>query len=356
VKPLKMGLVGTGSIARFHLAAYQQYPQELKLTAVCDIRKDAMEQFARKANIQAGFTDYHEMLGKGDIDAVDICTTHDQHEIQVVAAAKLGKQVFLEKPMGRTIQECRNMLEATRKAGVVFMVGQDLRFLSHTRAIKNLIEAGEIGQVRVTRCDLIWNMPPATGYPPGHWLLDGKLAGGGMLISGIIHQVDLMRYFIGDVQRVSGVCRTVHPEFINGAEEYACATLEFASGAIGNITVISSSTPYLYASHYAIFGDEGTIYSTPAENRTLQFGPGMIAYASPDKSTGAFGKFIRITPVSAGLPGDDPFVNELLHFAECCRDGKEPLTSGKDNINTIKIIMGIYESARTGKTVELSAL
>jgi predicted dehydrogenase len=356
MKPLKVGLVGTGSIARFHLPAYQLYPELLKLTAVCDVRKEAMERFAQKANVQDCYTDFLELLQKSDIDAVDICTSHDQHEIQAVAAARAGKHILLEKPMGRSMRECRNILDAVDRAGVTFMVGQDLRFLPHTQAIKNLIEAGEIGPVRVTRCDLIWNMPAATGFPPGHWLLDGKLAGGGMLISGIIHQVDLMRYFIGDIKSVSGVCRTVHPRFVNGTEEYACATLEFENGAIGSITVISSSTPYLYASHYAIFGDEGTIYSTPAENQTLQFGPGMISSTRRDKSPVAFGKFTPITPVTTGLFGDDPFTNEILHFAECCRNQAEPLTGGKDNIKTLKVIFGIYESARTGEKIDLSSM
>jgi predicted dehydrogenase len=356
MKPLNIGLVGTGSIARFHLAAFQQFPEIVQLKAVCDIRKEAMERFAQQANVNARFTDFSEMLQKADIDAVIICTTHDQHEPQVLAAAKAGKHILLEKPMGRNIRECRNMLAATEKAGVTFMIGQDLRYLPHTRAIKSLIDTGEIGTVRVTRCDLIWNKPAPSAFPPGHWLRDGALAGGGLLISGIIHQVDLLRYFIGDVSQVSGVCRTVHPGFINNTEEYACATLEFESGVIGNITLISSSTRNQYGSQYVIFGDQGTIYSTPSENQVLQFGAGLVASANHDKSEGVFGNFAPITPVSTGLAGDDPFVNEILHFADCCRDRTEPLTSGKENLGTVKVIYGIYESARTGKKIDLSTL
>jgi predicted dehydrogenase len=139
MKPLKVGLVGTGSIARFHLAAYQQHPDIVKLNAVCDVRKDAADQFAEKANIKARFTDFKEMLQKAGIDAVDICTIHDQHESQTIAADAAGKHVFLEKPMGRNMKECRNMLNATEKAGVTFMIGHDLRYMPHTRAIKKLI-------------------------------------------------------------------------------------------------------------------------------------------------------------------------------------------------------------------------
>lgn len=356
MKPLRVGLVGTGSIAHFHLTAYQQYPEIVQLTAVCDVREEPMKQFAMKAGISDCFTEYTEMLEKADIDAVDICTSHDQHEIQVTAAARAGKHILLEKPMGRNLQECRNMLEATGKAGVIFMVGQSLRFLPHTRAIKNLIEAGEIGAVRATRCELFWNMPPETEFRPGHWLRDGKLAGGGMLISGIIHQVDLMRYYIGEISRVSGVCRTVHPAFVNGAEEYACAFLEYENGAVGNIMLIASSVRHPFGSQYTLFGDEGTIISTPSPVQAYQFGPGLVASAKSDKSAGVFGQFQPVPPISDELPGEDPFVNEILHFARCCREGTEPLTGGKDNLNTLKVISGIYESARTGKKIELSDL
>jgi predicted dehydrogenase len=355
-KPLKVGLVGTGSISWYHLTAYNQYPDTVKLTAVCDIRREEMEKFAQKANVDACYTDYFEMLKKADIDAVDICTIHDQHEPQVLAAAAANKHVFLEKPMGRNMQECNNMVRATAKAGVTFMVGHDLRYMPHSLAIKRIIDSGELGKIRVTRCTLIANMLPGGDYKLGSWLSDPKRAGGGILISGMIHQIDLLRYYVGDIKRVNGVCRSVHPQFLNGAEEYACATLEFENGAIGDVIIIAALTRSPVGCQYTIYGDDGTIYSTQAENRTLQFGPGMISSRKRDKPGEAFGKFMPIEPVKGPLAGDDPFVNEILHFAACCREGKEPETSGKDNLGTVKVIFGIYESSRTGKKVDLSTL
>ncbi|HSW56840.1 MAG TPA: Gfo/Idh/MocA family oxidoreductase, partial [Dehalococcoidales bacterium] len=85
-RPLKVGLVGTGSIAWYHLPAFLQYPDRVKLTAVCDIRSEEMEKFAQKAGITECYTNYFEMLEKADIEAVDICTIHDQHAAQMLAA------------------------------------------------------------------------------------------------------------------------------------------------------------------------------------------------------------------------------------------------------------------------------
>ncbi|MCX7911824.1 MAG: Gfo/Idh/MocA family oxidoreductase [Dehalococcoidales bacterium] len=356
MKALRVGLVGTGSIARSHLRAYREFPGVVTLNAVCDIRRDVMMRFAAGAGVKDCFTDFREMLEKAEIDAVDICTSHDQHEPQVIAAAGAGKHILLEKPMGRTPDECRRMLRAVEEAGVTFMIGHDLRFLPQTRGIKRVIEEGEIGKVRVVRCELFANMPPERNFGAGHWLLDGNLAGGGMLISGLIHQIDLMRYYIGDVSHVFGICRTVHPEFINGAEEYACATLEFAGGAIGSVMLVSSSTRNPYGVQYTLFGDDGTIYSTPSEERVIQFGAGMIASARRDAEAGTFGRFVPVAPDYEGLVGDDPFVNEILHFAACCREHRQPLTSGRDSFNTLKVVFGIYESARTGRRIDLATI
>ncbi len=360
-KPLKVGLAGTGRIAYAHLNAYRQIADKVKLVSVCDVREDALERFAKSADISEKYSDYNEMLKKADLDAVDLCTSHDQHESQVIAAAECGKHVLVEKAMGRSLQESRNMIAAAENKGVTFMVGQDLRYLPHSLAIKQHIERGDLGTVRVTRCASIKNDP--FGFPAGDWLLDGSRAGGGILISVTSHQIDLLRYFLGNVKTVSGICRSAHPEYINGAEEYISANLEFENGAIGDILGIYSPIRSPLALQYMILGDEGSIYSTPpaAEHQIHQFGPGMISTKKIDSQIAAdagskFGHFIKIDPSYDRLTSDDPFVNEILHFAECCRTGKEPLTSGKDNLNTLKVVFGIYESARTGNRISLDAL
>jgi predicted dehydrogenase len=175
-----------------------------------------------------------------------------------------------------------------------------------------------------------------------------------MMISGMIHQIDLLRYYVGDIKVVNAVSRSVHVR--TGAEEYACATLEFENGAIGDVIVIGSPVRSKLGCEYTLYGDDGTIYSTQAENRTYQFGHGLIASNKRGNHGETFNDFKPIEPVMEHLAGDDPFVNEILHFAECCRDGTEPLTSGRDNLGTVKVIFGIYESIKTGRKVDLATL
>ena len=315
-QPLKIGLVGAGRVAHDHMAAYLRHPDRVQLTAVCDILENAAQRYAKKAKVDSVYTDYETMLKEADIDAVDICTIHNQHPAQTIAAAEAGKHVLTEKAMAHTLQGCRDMIEATDKAGVTLMVGQMLRFVPDSVAVKQLIDEGELGTIQAVRCHAI--MGAVLANPTGHWMNDGKQAGGGVLMTNTIHFVDLLRYYIGNVKRVTGICKAVQPEMINGAEDLVAATLEFENGAIGD--VFSNWTTFRYPElmKYTVFGSHGTLHSTPPKPEQMmnQFGTIMISSTKrdkkPDKQEG-FSIDFNFEPVetnSVDLPSDHCFVNE----------------------------------------------
>jgi predicted dehydrogenase len=356
-RPLKVGLVGTGRIAQAHMAAYLQHPDKVALTAVCDILEDAARKYAKTAKVEAVYTDYEEMLRVADIDAVDICTIHDQHPAQTVAAADAGKHILSEKAMAHNLEGCREMIEAAEKAGVTLMVAQNLRYVPDAVAVKRLIEDGELGTIHAVRSHAVF--PVLFSNPGGHWMNDGKQAGGGILMTNTIHHIDLLRYYVGNVKRVTGVCKTILPEMVNGAEDLVAATLEFENGAIGDVfgSWVTSRVPE--AMSYMVLGSQGTLHSTPPktpEQQLNQFGTIMVSSKQRDKKGGGRPRFEPVESDSVAAPSRNCFVNEILHFEACCREGKEPISSGKDNIETIKMIMGIYESSRTGRAVDLDTL
>lgn len=354
-RPMKIGLVGAGRIARAHMTAYLQHPGRVALKAVCDIVETAAQAYAKLANVDAVYTDFDTMLREADIEAVDICSIHDQHPAQAIAAAAAGKHVLTEKAMAHTLQGCRDMIEATDNAGVTLMVAQNLRYVPDSVAVKRLIDDGVLGVIQAARTHAIFAV--TLSNPAGHWMNDGKQAGGGILMTNTIHHVDLLRYYIGNVKRVTGICKTVQPEMVNGAEDLVAATLEFENGAIADVfgNWITSRCPE--AMSYMILGSEGTLHSTPPrtpEQQLNQFGTIMVSLKdSESKGRPVFGP---VATTDVDLPSDNCFVNEILHFEACCREGKEPISSGKDNIETIKMIMGIYESSRTGKAIDLDTL
>ena len=345
-------------MAYAHMQAYLRYPEKVKLTAVCDIREKAARTYAKAVGISSVYTNFEELLNKEEIDAVDICTIHDQHKNQTILAAEAGKHILLEKPMATSMQECRDMVKATEKAKVTYMIAQVLRYLPSSQAVLSLMENKEIGSINAVRGDSI--LKQSMILPHDHWMFDGNRAGGGVLITLSIHIIDLLRFFIGDVSNVSGLCKTNSPLFINGAEDFVSANLEFNNGTIGNIfgSLSIGRTPWNI--RYMIFGDSGTIYSNPppAKIGHYQIGNAVLSSKKLDAEgkTSQKGEFIPIIQDSKVLVGDDPFINEVIHFVDCCQTNKKPISSGKDNLNTMKVIFAIYKSSKTNQFVDLDEI
>ena len=365
-KKMKFGLIGTGRIAYTHLAAMKLASEKVELTAACDVREDAVRQFAREAGINAVYTDTATMLKEADIDAVTISVSHDWHAPLAIAAVEAGKHVLLEKPMAISMQECRDIIAAAEKAGVTLMVAQHLRHIPTYMGARRLIQEGELGRIWCARSDSWMPAVMSRTAPPERmgdrpWLLDGKQSGGVSLIQNAIHFIDLFRYLIGDARRVFGKCWTDHPLFTGGAEDRAVATIEFENGAIGHISNSwTTRTPWFF--QFMLLGDEGSLYTPIPEMGSGQrpdFPPAWVSCPRHDTEEAGPGlqlpQFVPIDPPE-GLFSDDPYTNELVHFVECCQQGKEPVSSGRDNLGTMKIIFGIYESSRTGQMVDLSAL
>ena len=228
--------------------------------------------------------------------------------------------------------------------------------------MKRLIDDGKLGKIQAARTHVIMQGPQKS------WMNDAN-AGGGVLLLNSIHHIDLLRYYVGDIKRVSGVCRSVQPQMENGAEDLATANIEFENGAIGD--VFASWTSYLSpdGAFYLVLGSEGTVHSTHQSAGRRNDSPlrhfGTIMYApkveldrskESDRRKMVRPPFEPIDSSGIDLPSTNYFVNEILHFEECCRTGKEPISSGRDNIESMKVVLGIFESSRTGKAVDLDDL
>ena len=381
-EPMKVGLIGTGGISNRHMIPYLDRPDRVRLTAVCDIVESLAQEYAKKAGVEAIYLDFEEMLRDADIDAVDICTGHSSHAPLAIAAAKAGKHVIVEKAMAHTLQGCKDMLEAADKAGVTLMVAQHLRYSPEARAVKRFIDEGNLGEIRAARTHTLGG--GGGDRRPNDWMKDGK-AGGGVMLVQSVHHLDLLRFYVGNVKRVMGLSRSIQPNFLNDADDLVAATLEFENGAVGDLLASWSTPVSPEGMSYMIFGSEGTVHSTPPtieqslEAPVRQFGTIMYSVRDAEQekeqaSAMASGPLRRpltrerletmmrrptfqpLPTNDTGLPSDDYFTNEILHFEECCRTGKEPISSGRDNLETMKIIFGIFESSRTGKVMDLADL
>jgi predicted dehydrogenase len=356
---LRVGLIGAGGMAEEHLRAYEQFPERVRLAAICDLDEERARKLAAEAGVSADdlYTDSARMLSEAEIDAVFICTLHDQHAPLALAAIESGRHVLTEKPLATSIEDSRKMVDAAERAGVQLMVGQNQRFVPAFQAAHAAIAAGELGELRAARCDAMQSLP---GFlPPTHWIYDSEKAGGGIVISVGIHRIDLLRYLVGDVAQVTALTRSGHPDFPEGTEDYAVALLEFENGAIGEVFATYSGFRVPWIEQTMVFGDAGIIHGLPSLGNSPLGDTVMIASSKrqPVEPSGwetQFEDFEQLAP-TGDLPTDDDIVNEVLHFADCCASGEEPLTSGRDNLGTMAVVLGIYESGRTGKPVEIKA-
>jgi myo-inositol 2-dehydrogenase/D-chiro-inositol 1-dehydrogenase len=227
---VRVGLIGCGFIGRFHasnlkLLARNQAP--LAYRAVCDLSLERALAFARIGGCDVATADARDLIESPDLDALYVCTETVGHPALVTAAARAGKHVFCEKPLGRNYADAKAMLAAVEDAGVVHQVGLVLRFSPVYRVLEDLMTDPALGRLLAVqmRDDQFF---PTRGHYASAWRGDVAKAGGGTLIEHSIHDLDLLARLFGPVTRVR--CETRITSGHPGIEDVASATLDHAGG------------------------------------------------------------------------------------------------------------------------------
>ncbi len=339
---LRIGMVGLG-MARWLYGPAFCTTESLELVAVVDRDPTAIAQWTEEYGEVPVYGDYGEFLENAAADAVLIATPVAAHCEMVEKAAHAGKHVFCEKPMARTVGECDRMIDACKENGVKLMIGFSKRWDKGCILAKQLIDAGELGEVYSILCDRSFYEKLSWGYRGLPETLGGILQDHGA------HTIDLCRWWLGDVERVSAELRIFPGEAL---EELAFATLRHENKAISCHK--HSKTTHLHAKQeYIIDGEKASlrmfIPSYLEENTTETF---TVTFHESGYATR------NITPV--GDPDIEteirekwPFKLELDEFARCVREGADPSPSGEDGRKTIEVINAGYISAWRGETVKL---
>lgn len=228
---LGVGLLGAGFFGAVHARALGA-TAGARLVAVCAEEVQAAQAFAAEHGGKP-YSDWRQLLDDPDVQVVVIATPHHLHCEMAVAAAKAGKHVLLEKPMGRTVAECSAIIEAVEAGGVKLMVGQLLHFALPCLTARRLIESGELGQPTAGSSALIklWMEPNRRD-----WHLDPAL-GGGMLMTAGIHSLDLLIWLM---DRPVAAISAVSGSLLHGqqADDSAVLLLRFGDGRFGQVTSI----------------------------------------------------------------------------------------------------------------------
>lgn len=255
MKKLRIGLVGLGWMGCEHGRNILAHPRA-ELAAVCDADPVKIRQFKSTAGFKGKvFKDYNSMLGSR-LDAVVIASPNAMHADMVVAAAKARKHIYCEKPMAITLEDCRRVRDAVEKAGVQYLIGYHRRMNPLYRHAKELLEAGSLGAPFMVESDYLHHVPGNLDI--WSWLGREKIAGS-LFHAGSGHNVDLIRYFCGDIKEVScmkGICLP-RPRQVE-TEDTAVAIFRFASGAIGKVQFcIGPIAPFQF--NFRLYGTRGTV-------------------------------------------------------------------------------------------------
>ena len=321
---LRVGFIGVGSIARSHMGAIGELEQ-IEVAAVLDVDRERAEAAAGEFGGRA-CTSLEELLADGEVDGVHVCTPHAQHADQVVAAARAGKHVLVEKPMALTVADCDRMIAACRQAGQVLMVGQVLRYRPINRKVRELIAAGAIGAVghQMRRRHSMFN--PGTG----HWYLDPIQGGNCLLYAFGPHEYDILPWSVDSpVVRVFAQ-GTESGELFRGQKDSYTALMTHANGTVSVLTQTLSC--HNGAWDQQIIGSEGSMYVT---SQKLMLN----------------GEEVEVEGAAA-----DGMRNQIAEFADCCLSGGTPDASGESVRHTMAVIEAVELSAERNAVVELAEL
>lgn len=334
---IRVALVGCGNIGvKGHIPAYAELPHA-KIVAVCD----ADEQLARTASEMTGatvYTDFDDLLARGDFDAVDICTPPWTHAELAIKAAVAGKHVLCEKPIAPSLDDADAMIAAARDSGVKLMVGQTRRFDHRYRTVKDQIDSGHVGKpVYVRRAERQF-LP----FPADTWYWDTSVGGGVILDIGV-HTSDLMRWlFEDDPVEIRAVARAVgQPAKDANSFDYAQITYKFAGGGIGFAETSWAHPGEFGGGQYAaldVLGTSGKIEyndrdSNPMISYDLDAGLTLPRYFSLMSST------------------EYAFADEIAAFIESVATGNDPALDPLDARAAVAMALAAHESALSGKAV-----
>ena len=335
----RLALVGCGRISKNHFDAIARI-DGLELSAVCDSAADRARAAGEEQGVQS-FTNYAEMIASADADIVTVCTPSGLHAAQGIAAAKAGKHVITEKPMAITLEQADGLVQACDSAGVRLFVVKQNRLNPSIQLLKRAIDKGRFGRIYLANTTVRWNRPQEY-YDAASWRGTWEFDGGAFM-NQASHYVDLIQWLVGPVESV--VAKTATQARRIEAEDSGVAVLKFRSGALGVIEVNVLTYPRNWEGSVSIVGEKGTAkIGGTAVNKIEHWS--FAEYDDDDKRVDA----AQTNPPSVYGFGHEAYYRNVLSVL---RGDAEPETDGRAGRKSLELILGIYESAKTGRDVPL---
>lgn len=326
---VRVGIIGVGGMGELHARNYRK-TGKAEIVAVSDVDASRAQQFAAQQGIPQAFGDYREMLAKGEVDAVDICTPPHVHKAIALDALEAGVYASVQKPMTTTLADAVELVRAAEAKGNRVMASHMFRFGPITRRAREIIKAGEIGRIKTAR---IKHTVPNTRPPKWTW---NPEISGGMIVEFLIHDLDLLNWYFGLPEQV--YCR--YGPTYNGFHDCATFSLAFGENVVASLDGGYVGPPSYPRLTIEILGEDGALMfdggTWAKEIFTLSLYKGADTTLWEDESKGQYEK--------------------VSYFVDCIASGRPVEEStARHSLEALQVAFAAMESATTKQAVNLEA-
>jgi predicted dehydrogenase len=336
-RPFRFGLIGAGVAAEIHVAAMRTVPG-VEVRAVAD----ALPARARALATRYGIPEVHEsgeaLAARAPVDAVAVLTPHHLHLPYVLAAARAGRHVLVEKAIAHTVAAADEMIEACRTRGVTLAGIFQNRFTPAARELRDAVSGGSLGRVFLASVT-VKEHRPASYFLASPWRGRKAEAGGGVLMIQAIHMIDLLVWVLGMPRRV--VAHTSTAVHDVGVEDVAIGLLEFEGGVTAALQATTGAVP-VQAPSVEIHGDRGTA--------TVSGSWGHLAFRL---RTGAEVAGDVVPEPRPAEPAVEPYAAQIADFVAAVRERRRPLVDGGEARKALVVVDALYRSASTREWVTI---
>ena len=359
---LRFAIVGCGVIHGTHVEAIRALPEDAELVAVCDEVGERAKEVGEKLGVRH-FTDLTAMLDWGQFEVLTVCTPSGLHGSCGVLGAKAGKHIVSEKPIEVTLAAADALIAACKENNVKLEVISQHRFSSGMQLLKGWLDEGKLGKLVYGESVTKWYRTQAY-YDSGGWRGTWDLDGGGALMNQGVHYVDQLRWIMGPVKSVAATMGTIAHERIE-VEDIVSASIEFQNGAVGTLLASTAMFPG-YKQSLEIYGTHGTVLIDNSRVRHAQFSSGDeeqgmfgVKAAEPIVKDGIFTATGEKAELAQSQGAGDPraisgsgHVAHLTDLIGAIREDRETFMNGAEARSALELIVGVYESAKTGKRIQ----
>lgn len=336
----RFGILGCGRISPNHLDGIHNAPHAA-LAAVCDCDRDKAAIAAKVGGLSKYYTDLNQMLEQEDLDVVCVLTPSGMHAEHACIVAEHKVNVLCEKPLCVTREKMEQMIECCEKNGVKLGGIFQRRTFSAAVETKNAVASGKLGRVTLAGADLKYYRDQAY-YDSGEWRGTWEMDGGGALMNQGIHGVDMLNFMMGGIDSVYSHCERL--VWNTEVEDTAAAVLRFKNGAIGVLQAATTVYPGL-----------DTVFSIDGSKGTICFGDkGFYRWQMADKTFVQPETFGSLGGINCGYNANNIGHTVQIEDMACAvLENRDPMVTGRDAMNSVNIVLAIYESAKTGKEIYL---